>query len=144
MFSRGPQGAGRGPITPGWPAGRHIVLCVDEKSQIQALDREQPVLPMAPNAKPTHTFATGAVIGKCYKRHRANAVLDFVKKIEKIDAAMPDGPEVHLAMDDQVDFEQMAISPTICPQTFSANDVVSAGFRTASTSSSMTAARPSI
>ena len=69
------------------PPNRAIVLCVDEKSQIQALDREQPVLPMAPGAaeRRTHTYirhgttslfaaldiATGAVIGKCYKRHRA-------------------------------------------------------------------------
>lgn len=41
-------------------------------------------------------IATGAVIGKCYKRHRATEVLDFLKKI---DAATPDGPEVHLVMD---------------------------------------------
>ncbi|GBR32221.1 transposase [Kozakia baliensis NRIC 0488] len=67
------------------PPNRAIVLCVDEKSQIQALDREQPVLPMAPGVpeRRTHTYirngttslfaaldiATGAVIGKCYKRH---------------------------------------------------------------------------
>src|SRR6187402_2992360 len=69
------------------PPNRAVVLCVDEKSQIQALDREQPVLPMAPGVpeRRTHTYirngttslfaaldiATGAVIGKCYKRHRA-------------------------------------------------------------------------
>ena len=94
------------------PPNRAIVLCVDEKSQIQALDREQPVLPMAPGVaeRRTHTYirhgttslfaaldiATGAVIGKCYKRHRATEFLDFLKKI---DAAMPDGPDVHLVMD---------------------------------------------
>lgn len=94
------------------PPTRAIVLCVDEKSQIQALDREQPVLPMAPGVaeRRTHTYvrhgttslfaaldiATGAVIGKCYKRHRATEFLDFLKKI---DAAMPDGPDVHLVMD---------------------------------------------
>ena len=66
------------------PPDRAIVLCVDEKSQIQALDREQPVLPMAPGVaeRRTHSYvrngttslfaaldiATGAVIGKCYKR----------------------------------------------------------------------------
>src|SRR3546814_14127813 len=69
------------------PPNRATVLCVDEKSQIQALDREQPVLPMAPGVpeRRTHHYvrngttslfaaldiATGAVIGKCYKRHRA-------------------------------------------------------------------------
>ena len=41
-------------------------------------------------------IATGAVIGKCYKRHRATEFLDFLKTI---DAAMPDGPDVHLVMD---------------------------------------------
>ncbi len=94
------------------PPNRAIVLCVDEKSQIQALDRGQPVLPMATGvaARRTHSYirhgttalfgaldiATGAVIGKCYKRHRATEFLDFLKKI---DAAMPKGPDVHLMMD---------------------------------------------
>lgn len=94
------------------PPNRAIVLCVDEKSQIQALDREQPVLPMAPGVaeRRTHTYirhgttslfaaldiATGAVIGKCYKRHRATEFLDFLKRI---DAAVPKGPDVHLVMD---------------------------------------------
>lgn len=95
------------------PPNRAVVPCVDEKSQIQALDREQPVLPMAPGApeRRTHTYvrngttslfaaldiATGAVIGKCYKRHRATEFLDFLKQI---DAAMPEGLEIHLVMDD--------------------------------------------
>ena len=94
------------------PPNRAIVLCVDEKSQIQALDREQPVLPMMPGVaeRRTHTYirhgttslfaaldiATGAVIGKCYKRHRAKEFLDFLKQI---DARMPEGPDVHLVMD---------------------------------------------
>lgn len=94
------------------PPNRAIVLCVDEKSQIQALDREQPVLPMAPGMpeRRTHSYirngttslfaaldiATGAVIGKCYKRHRATEFLDFLKRI---DAAMPEGRDVHLVMD---------------------------------------------
>lgn len=89
------------------PPNRAIVLCVDEKSQIQALDRKQPVLPMAPGVpeRRTHTYvrngttslfaaldvATGAVIGECYKRHRATEFLDILKRI---DAAMPEGPEV--------------------------------------------------
>ena len=94
------------------PPNRAIVLCVDEKSQIQALDREQPVLPMAPGVaeRRTHTYirhgttslfaaldiATGAVIGKCYRRHRATEFLDFLKRI---DAAVPQGRDVHLVMD---------------------------------------------
>lgn len=94
------------------PPNRAIVLCVDEKSQIQALDREQPVLPMAPGVaeRRTHSYvrngttslfaaldiATGAVIGKCYRRHRATEFLDFLKEIDR---QMPDGPDVHLVMD---------------------------------------------
>lgn len=86
------------------PPNRAIVLCVDERSQIQALDREQPVLPMAPSAadRRTHSYlrigttslfaaldvATGAVIGRCYKRQRATEFLDFLKQI---DAAMRTG-----------------------------------------------------
>jgi len=91
---------------------RAVVLCVDEKSQIQALDREQPLLPMAPGVpeRRTHTYirncttslfaaldiATGAAIGKCYKRRRVTGFLVFLKRI---DAAMPVGPDVHLVMD---------------------------------------------
>ncbi len=107
------------------PPNRAIVLCVDEKSQIQALDREQPVLPMVPGVaeRRTHTcvrhgttslfaaldIATGAVIGKCYKRHplpgsafaqqmsREGAV-EFLDFLKRIDSAMPEGPDVHLVM----------------------------------------------
>jgi putative transposase len=94
------------------PPNRAIVLCVDEKSQIQALDREQPVLPLAPGVaeRRTHTYirhgttslfaaldiATGAVIGKCYKRHRSTEFLAFLKQI---DTAMPKDRDVHLVMD---------------------------------------------
>lgn len=94
------------------PPNRAIVLCLDEKSQIQALDREQPVLPMAPGVaeRRTHTYlrngttslfaaldiATGAVIGKCYKRHRATEFLNFLKELDR---NLPDGPDVHLVMD---------------------------------------------
>ena len=94
------------------PPDRAVVLCVDEKSQIQALDRTQPVLPMAPGAaeRRTHDYtrhgtttlfaaldvATGAVIGKCYRRHRAKEFLAFLKEVE---AAAPEGLDVHLVMD---------------------------------------------
>lgn len=94
------------------PPDRALVLCVDEKSQIQALDREQPVLPMMPGApeRRTHTYvrhgttslfaaldaATGFVIGKCYKRHRTREFLDFLKEI---DARIPADLDVHIVMD---------------------------------------------
>lgn len=94
------------------PPNRALVLSVDEKSQIQALDREQPVLPMMPGIpeRRTHNYvrhgttslfaaldvASGFVIGKCYKRHRATEFLDFLKQI---DAQVPDGLDVHIIMD---------------------------------------------
>jgi transposase len=94
------------------PPNRALVLSVDEKSQIQALDREQPVLPMMPGIpeRRTHNYvrhgtttlfaaldcATGFVIGKCYKRHRATEFLDFLKQI---DAHVPDDLDIHIIMD---------------------------------------------
>ncbi|MEH6727072.1 MAG: IS630 family transposase [Hyphomicrobiales bacterium] len=94
------------------PPERALVLCVDEKSQIQALDREQPVLPMMPGVaeRRTHNYvrhgttslfaaldiASGFVIGKCYKRHRASEFLDFLKQI---DARVPDDLDIHIVMD---------------------------------------------
>ena len=94
------------------PPDRAVVLCVDEKSQIQALDRTQPVLPMVPGVaeRRTHDYArhgtttlfaaldvaTGAVIGKCSRRHRAMEFLGFLKEVE---AAVPEGLDVHLVMD---------------------------------------------
>jgi hypothetical protein len=91
---------------------RAFVLSIDEKSQIQALDREQPVLPMMPGVpeRRTHSYvrhgttslfaalyvASGFVIGKCYERHRAAELLDFLKEI---DAHVPEGLEVHTVMD---------------------------------------------
>ena len=94
------------------PPDRALVLCVDEKSQIQALDREQPVLPLMPGMpeRRTHNYvrhgttslfaaldvASGFVIGKCYKRHRATEFLDFLKEI---DGRVPDDLDVHIIMD---------------------------------------------
>lgn len=94
------------------PPARAIVLCVDEKSQIQALDRSQPMLPMRPGqaARRTHDYtrhgttslfaaldiATGRVIGKCYPRHRAT---EFRKFLDTIEANVPRDLDVHLVMD---------------------------------------------
>ena len=94
------------------PPTRALVLSVDEKSQIQALDREQPVLPMMPGIpeRRTHAYvrhgttslfaaldvASGFVIGKCYRRHRAAEFLDFLKQI---DARLPEALDVHIIMD---------------------------------------------
>jgi len=94
------------------PPEHAIVLCVDEKSQIQALDRSQPMLPMRPGqvARRSHDYkrhgttslfaaldiATGHVIGKCYCRHRAT---EFRKFLDQIEANVPMGLEVHLIWD---------------------------------------------
>ena len=94
------------------PPARAIVLCVDEKSQIQALDRSQPMLPMRPGqpARRSHDYkrhgttslfaaldiATGRVIGKCYGRHRA---VEFRKFLDEIEAAVPTDLDVHLVID---------------------------------------------
>jgi transposase len=96
------------------PPDRAIVLSVDEKSQVQALDRTQPLLPLGPGQaeRRTHDYvrhgttslfaalnvATGQVLGKCYRRHRQQ---EFVRFLEEIDAAIPaeDGVTVHLILD---------------------------------------------
>jgi transposase len=96
------------------PPDRAIVLCVDEKSQVQALDRTQPLLPLEPGQVERHTHdyarhgttslfaalnvATGQIIGTCHSRHRQQ---EFVKFLELIDANVPKqaGVEVHLVMD---------------------------------------------
>ena len=94
------------------PPAQAIVLCVDEKSQIQALDRSQPMLPMRPGqaARRSHDYtrhgttslfaaldvATGRVIGKCFPRHRA---AEFRKFLDEIEANVPPDLDVHLVMD---------------------------------------------
>ena len=94
------------------PPDRALVLCVDEKSQIQALDRSQPMLPLRPGQieRRTHDYtrhgttslfaaldvATGAVIGRCYPRHRASEFRDFPDRVEK---AVPADLDVHLVID---------------------------------------------
>jgi len=94
------------------PPDRALVLCVDEKSQIQALDRSQPMLPMRPGQveRRTHDYvrhgtttlfaaldlATGRVIGECHQRHRAS---EFRKFLETIDDVVPEGLDAHLILD---------------------------------------------
>jgi transposase len=94
------------------PPDNAIVLCVDEKSQMQALDRSQPLLPMMatqPERRtPTYVrhgttslfaaldVATGNVIGKTYRRHRA---AEFVRFLDEIESRVPLEVDVHLVMD---------------------------------------------
>ncbi len=89
-----------------------MVLCVDEKSQIQALDRSAPTLPMLPGtpARATHDYtrngtsslfaaldaASGQVIGSLHNRHRA---IEFKKFLQRIDSEVPPELDVHLILD---------------------------------------------
>lgn len=95
------------------PPEHAIVLCVDEKSQVQALDRTQPILPLRPGLPEQRTsdyerhgttslfaaldVATGKVIGKCHRRHRHQ---EFLKFMELVDSHLPaEANEVHLVLD---------------------------------------------
>jgi transposase len=94
------------------PPDHALVLSLDEKSQVQALDRTRPMLPMRPGipARQTHDYirngttslftalnvATGRVIGRCYRRHRHK---EFLKFLDQVDASLPPTGEVHVIMD---------------------------------------------
>ncbi|MGW2697777.1 IS630 family transposase [Streptomyces sp. NPDC001296] len=104
------------------PPERALVFCVDEKSQIQALDRSQPVQPMMPGVprRVTHDYvragtttlfaalavATGKVIGSLHRRHRAE---EFKKFLIKLDQAIPQDLDVHLVLDNYATHKTPAI-----------------------------------
>src|ERR1700724_3049345 len=94
------------------PPAHALVLCVDEKSQIQALDRTQPLLPMQPGQleRGTHDYKrhgttslfaalevkTNRVIGQLHRRHRS---VEFRKFLDTIESQVPAGLDVHLIVD---------------------------------------------
>jgi len=94
------------------PPQHALVLCVDEKSQVQALNRTQPILPLRPGLpeQRTHDYerngttslfaaldiATGKVIGQCHRRHRHQEFLQF---LELIEGTIPGAGPVHLVLD---------------------------------------------
>jgi transposase len=94
------------------PPDHALVLCVDEKSQIQALDRTQPLLPMRPGQAERHThdyrrhgttslFAAldvkaGTIIGKCMARHRAQ---EFRRFLDTVEQHVPADLDIHIVMD---------------------------------------------
>lgn len=94
------------------PPDHAVLLCVDEKSQIQALDRTQPLLPMRPGQaeRRTHDYKrhgttclfaalevkTSRVIGQLHRRHRS---LEFRKFLDQIDAQVPPEFDVHMILD---------------------------------------------
>ena len=104
------------------PPERAVVLCVDEKSQIQALDRTAPVLPMLPGTpqRATHDYkrhgtsslyaaldiTTGQVIGALHSRHRA---IEFKKFLQTIDREVPAELTVHLVLDNSSTHKTPAI-----------------------------------
>jgi transposase len=94
------------------PPDRAVVLCVDEKTQVQALDRTQPLLPMRPGQVERHThdytrcgttslFAAldvklGTIVGRCFPRHRTVEFRGFLDQVER---SVPNDLEIHLIMD---------------------------------------------
>jgi transposase len=104
------------------PPERAVVLCVDEKSQIQALDRTAPILPMLPGtpARATHDYrragtsslyaaldiTTGQVIGSLHARHRA---IEFKKFLQSIDREVPAELDVHVILDNSSTHKTPAI-----------------------------------
>jgi transposase len=104
------------------PPERAVVLCVDEKSQIQALDRSAPILPMLPGTpeRATHDYrragtsslyaaldiATGKVIGSLHSRHRA---IEFRKFLQTLDRQVPAELDVHLVLDNSSTHKTPAI-----------------------------------
>jgi transposase len=104
------------------PPERAVVLCVDEKSQIQALDRTAPILPMLPGTpeRATHDYkragtsslyaaldiTSGKVIGSLHARHRA---IEFKKFLQTLDREVPSELEVHLVLDNSSTHKTPAI-----------------------------------
>jgi transposase len=104
------------------PPERAVVLCVDEKSQIQALDRSAPILPLLPGTpeRATHDYkragtsslyaaldlATGKVIGRLHARHRA---IEFKQFLQTLDREIPADLDVHLVLDNSCTHKTPAI-----------------------------------
>ena len=104
------------------PPERAVVLCVDEKSQIQALDRTAPILPMLPGVpeRATHDYkrsgtsslyaaldiATGKVIGALHSRHRA---IEFKQFLQTLDREVPVDLDVHVVLDNSSTHKTPAI-----------------------------------
>jgi DDE superfamily endonuclease len=94
------------------PPDRAAVLCVDEKTQVQALDRTQPLLPMRPGQVERHThdytrcgttslFAAldvklGTIIGGCFPRHRA---VEFRRFLDQVERSVPSDLDIHVIID---------------------------------------------
>ena len=111
------------------PPDRALVLCVDEKSQIQALDRTAPILPLRPGLpeRQTHDYQrhgtttlfaafnilNGKVIGTCQPRHRSR---EFVKFLNHLEKQLPPDQEVHLILDNYCTHKSAAVQRWLTPK----------------------------
>jgi transposase len=115
------------------PPKNAIVLCVDEKSQIQALDRAQPILPMIRNVPERQSFdymrhgtttlfaaldyLNGNVIGECSEKHTSE---DFIRFLKKLDKVCDKGKVLHIVMDNLSTHKTKAVQEHLatCPKRF--------------------------
>jgi transposase len=111
------------------PPDRALVLCVDEKSQIQALDRTAPILPLRPGLpeRQTHDYKrngtttlfaafnilNGKVIGTCQPRHRSREFIRFLNHLEK---ELPLDQEIHLIMDNYCTHKSATVQRWLKPK----------------------------
>jgi transposase len=111
------------------PPDQALVLCVDEKSQIQALDRTRPILPLRPGIpeRQTHDYKrygtttlfaafnilTGKVIGTCLPRHRSKEFLKFLKQLEQ---EVPSDCDVHIILDNYSTHKSAAVQAWLKPK----------------------------
>ncbi len=108
------------------PPENAVVICCDEKSQMQALDRTQPLLPLRPGTPQRHThdyhrhgtsslFAglmvkTGLVIGACHRRHRHQEFIKFLSTIDEVvKATEPAGTAIHIVLDNYATHKTPAV-----------------------------------
>jgi len=111
------------------PPDRALVLCVDEKSQIQALDRTAPILPLRPGLpeRQTHDYKrhgtttlfaafnilNGKVIGSCLPRHRGK---EFIKFLNQLEAQVPPDLDIHLVLDNYSTHKSAAVQRWLWPR----------------------------
>jgi len=111
------------------PPDRALVLCVDEKSQIQALDRTAPILPLRPGLpeRQTHDYKrhgtttlfaafnilNGKVIGSCLPRHRGKEFIKFLNQLEK---EVPSDLDIHLILDNYSTHKSAAVQRWLRPR----------------------------
>lgn len=111
------------------PPERALVLCVDEKSQIQALDRTAPILPLRPGLpeRQTHDYKrhgtttlfaafnilNGKVIGTCQPRHRSREFIQFLNHLER---ELPLDQEIHLIMDNYCTHKSQSVQRWLKPK----------------------------